>query len=129
MKKLQNFKPSLVTKEFFPGYQDVSVINEGECFIWAYLAHSLFIDVELWYNGSHAFVKYHGRFYDSEVLRGSPDWADLPATEGGGIPRRVSVKEFQVGWKGQPKWYGTSWVKLERDAQKVIRKHERLLRT
>lgn len=129
MKKLQSFKPSLVTKEFFSDYKDVSVINEGECFIWAYLAHHIFIDVELWYNSSHAFVKHRGRFYDSETLKGSPDWADLPATEGGGIPRKVSVNGFQEGWKGQPKWYGTSWAKLESQARKLIRKHGSLLRT
>ncbi len=88
VKKLTPFKPSLITKEFFPDYDDVSVINEGECFIWAYLAFLIFKDVEIWDVNCHAFVKYKGKFYDSEVLRGSPDWQDLPATEDADFPAR-----------------------------------------
>lgn len=129
MKKLQNFKPSLVTKELFPAYKDVSVINEGECFIWAYSAHIIFKDVKIWYNNHHAFVKYHGRFYDSEVLKGSPDWADLPATEGGGLPKEVSAEQFQIDWRRNPFDYGTTWREIKSKAEKVLRKHGRLLRT
>ena len=121
MKKLSQFKPSLVTKEFFPEYKDVSVINEGECFIWAYLAHLLFLDVEIWFNDCHAFVRHRGRFYDSERLKGSLDWADLPATEGGGVPKRYSIKDFRHEWTTQPKRFGTTWEEIEGRARKLLR--------
>ncbi len=122
MKKLQSFKPSLITKEFFPGYKDVSIINEGECFIWAYMAYLLFEDIEIWYNEHHAFVKYRGRFYDSEVLKGSRDWQDLPATEGGGPPIRSSVKNFKHEWRDNPRDFGTSWKALEARARRALRR-------
>src|SRR5574338_1007455 len=127
MKKLQHFKPSLITKEFFPEYKDVSVINEGECFIWAYLAHHIFRNVKLVYNDHHAFVKYGNRFYDSEVLKGSPDWQDLPATEGGGIPTIVSAAKFRWDWRSNPSDFNTSWKELESKARKAIRKYGSML--
>lgn len=123
MRKLIHFKPSLVTREFFPEYKDVSVINEGECFIWAYYAFLLFRDVELWSVNCHAFVKHHGRFYDSEVLRGSPDWQDLPATEGAyGRPCKHTVPHFKKYWGGpwNRKKIG-SWKAIEKMAGKILR--------
>jgi hypothetical protein len=123
VKKLTHFKPSLITKEFFPEYKDVSVINEGECFIWAYLAHLMFKDVEIWDVNCHAFVKYRGRFYDSEVLRGSPDWQDLPATEEADAPpRKHSVTSFKKSWHHNPKWFNTSWGEIESRARRVLRR-------
>lgn len=123
MRKLIHFRPSLVTKEFFPDYRDVSVINEGECFIWAYLAHLIFLDVEIWDVSCHAFVKYRGRFYDSEILRGSPDWQDLPATEDAEFPaRKHSVASFKKEWRANPKWFDTSWSEIEARARKVLRR-------
>jgi len=125
VKKLPNFKPSLITKEFFSSYKDVSVINEGECFIWAYLAHLIFKDVELWDVNCHAFVRYRGRFYDSETLRGSPDWQDLPATEGYDYPAvRMSATKFKKEWRGQPRDFDTSWEELEARARKVLRREQ-----
>lgn len=122
MKKLVHFKPSLITKEFFPGYRDVSVINEGECFIWAYLAHLIFLDVELWDVSCHAFVKHRGRYYDSEVLKGSPDWQDLPATEdANGPPRKHTADSFKRSWGRNPAWFNTSYTQIESRARKVLR--------
>ncbi len=125
MKKLQRFQPGIVTKSFFSTYDDVSVINEGECFIWAYLVFLLFKDVELWYMNSHAFVKYRGRFYDSERLRGVSDWQDLPATENGDdVAKRFTVAQFKHGWRGQPQRFNTTWEKLESGVRKVLRSAE-----
>lgn len=120
MKKLTPFKPALITKTFFKNY-DPSVINEGECFIWAYLAHLIFKDVEIWYLDCHAFVKYRGKFYDSERPRGVSDWQDLPATEDGSEPaRRRNVSTFKKYWASQPKRFDTSWAELESKARKVL---------
>lgn len=124
MRKLQTFKPSLVTKKFFSDYKDVAVINEGECFIWAYTAYVMFQDVELWYNNHHAFVKYRGRFYDSERLRGVSDWRDLPATEGGGLASRTSIVSFKKEWGRNPYQFATTWEKIESKARKVLRREQ-----
>lgn len=126
MKKLQNFQPSLVTETFFSGYDHPSHINDGECFIWAYLTFLIFKDVEMWYMDCHAFVKYRGRFYDSERLNGVEDWQDLPATEGGGsVAKRYTVEQFKYGWRGQPKLrLNTSWEELEGYARKVLRREQ-----
>jgi hypothetical protein len=124
VKKLPTFRPSLVTREFFPEYDDVSVINEGECFIWAYAAYLLFKDIELWYTPHHAFVKYHGRFYDSERLRGVEHWQDLPAAGRGFVPLQDrSIEAFKAGWD-HPERFNTSWRKIERHARKVLRREQ-----
>lgn len=130
MKKLPTFRPSLVTKEFFPSYKNVAEINMGECFIWAYAAYCMFDYVHLWHLNCHAFVKYRGRFYDSEVLKGSPYWQDLPATEGGDYPAAPasSVQYFKTEW-GSPKVYGITWAQIEKKAEQAIRKYGRMLRT
>jgi hypothetical protein len=124
VKKLPTFKPSLVTKEFFSGYDDVSVINEGECFIWAYTAYVIFQGVEVWYNDHHAFVKYRNRFFDSERLKGVSDWRDLPATEGGGMAAKTSIVNFKKAWAHNPRNFGTSWDQIEANARKVLRREQ-----
>jgi len=123
MKKLHTFKPSLITMKIFPEYDDVSVINKGKCFIWAYSAYIIFQDVELWYNNRHAFVKHGSRFFDSEHLKGVSDWRDLPATEGGGIASRTSIISFKKRWAYNPRQFDTTWKKIEESARKVLR-HE-----
>lgn len=60
---------------------DPSKINDGDCYIWAYVAHHL-IDNSILCSvisllGSHAFIKIDNRYYDSESLKGENDWRDL----------------------------------------------------
>jgi len=122
MKKLSYFRPSLVTKSIFPTYRDPAIVNEGECFIWAYSAFLIFDNVELYYVNCHAFVKYRKRFYDSEMLRGSTDWQDLPATSGCSCPPiKVSPQIFKVAWGDQPQRFNTSWRKIEASARRVLK--------
>lgn len=129
MKKLPTFKPTLVTKRIFPGYDDPSIINMGECFIWAYSAFLIFENVELWDVNCHAFVKYRGRFYDSVTLRGSPDWQDLPATEGATTrATKYTVDGFKFWWHNNPEKYNTTWKKIEYNARKVLRHEQAALR-
>lgn len=81
MMKLSQFQPELVTKAF-PEVDlkaDPAKINRGLCMRWAYMAFHMFEGVELWDYGSHAFIRYQGKFYDSERLQGVEDWKDLPA--------------------------------------------------
>src|SRR4051812_16795567 len=122
MRKLQTFRPTLITREFFSSYRDVSIINDGECFIWAYSAYVIFGDVEVWYNNHHAFVKHRGRFYDSERLKGVSSWQDLPATKGGGPAARTTIVSFKKAWAHNPMSFGTTWEKIESNARKVLRR-------
>jgi len=123
LRKLQSFKPSLINRKLFSEYDDVSIINRGECFIWAYSACVIFKSIELWYNNNHAFVKYRGKFYDSERLKGVSDWRELPATEGGGLAFRTSIAFFKQSWYLNTIQFDTSWKKIESTARKIIR-HE-----
>jgi hypothetical protein len=68
------------------GYADPSWINSGSCDEFAEAvcrmvpeAKAIWEDLrsgEEW--GSHCFVKYEGKFYDSECLDGVSDWMSLP---------------------------------------------------
>ena len=136
MKKLHGpLDVAFINKTFFPEYEDVSVINQAECFLWAYLAYRLYRNVELWDMGAHAFVrdKVTGKFYDSERPQGEEDWKELPATNWGkgcGCPRcqeparkfRVARK-FRYAWRGMAKRHHVKWKKLHQEIKKVIEQH------
>lgn len=122
---------AFINKTFFPDYKDVKVINQGECFLWAYIAFQLYEGVQLWTFGSHAFVKYKGKFYDSERPRGVKDWKDLPATnfgQGCGCwacskpARRQTVNAFKKpgSWGGSAKRFGVKWSDVRKQVQRVI---------
>lgn len=79
--KLDYFQPELVI-ETFPEptlRNNPPQINRGYCMRWAYCAHQMFEDVELWSMIAHAFIKYNDKFYDAERLQGEEDWRNLPA--------------------------------------------------
>lgn len=122
MKKLTPFNPRLITEKFFSHHKTPDTINEGECFIWAYLAHLVFKDVEIWYMNAHAFVRYRGRFYDSERLNGVAEWKYLPATKhGDSEARRRKPETFKRYWASQPKRFKTSWREIESKAKGLLR--------
>lgn len=119
MKKLPHFKASFVTETFF-SHIPQDRINHGHCFAWAYIAFNLFEGVELWDTDNHAFIKYHGKFYDSDRPNGEEDWKDLPACNFGntvyGRPleaRCQPIEEFKDLWQGNPERYGVTWNELE----------------
>lgn len=124
MKKLKgSLNVRFINRHFFPG-EPVEIINQGECFLWAYLAYRLYKDVELWDMGSHAFVrsKNTGRFYDSERPQGVEDWKDLPATnfgEGCGCGRcKQPARQFKTAGKFRRSWIGMM-KRFEVDYDKV----------
>lgn len=141
LRKLDKFTPSLVTKEFFPN--DVSRpkrINYGKCFLWAYAAHKIFQDAELWDMPSHAFVRYRGKFYDSETLKGVKDWRDLPACSGCSCGPCIKAREVQAlthgaknikmptylkDWRKSFQRYNISLYEIDRQIDKLLAKGNR----
>ena len=122
MRKLTPLTPSLIPKKFFKHHKSPDTINEGECFIWAYLSHLVFKDVEIWYMNTHAFIRYRGKFYDSERLKGESDWRDLPATKcGTTVAKRYSVERFKRYWHSQPRRFETTWQEIEAKARELLR--------
>lgn len=133
MKKLNGpLDVGFINRTFFSDYYDVSVINQGECFRWAYIAYRLYNDVELWDIPSHAFVrsKTTGLYYDSETPDGEVDWRDLPATNFGvgcgcgrcgEPPRHFKVLGFfRFVWRGMAKRYETDWHLLNQQITELI---------
>ena len=136
MKKLNGpLDVHFINDTFFPEYRDVSVINMGECFLWAYIAYRLYKNVELWDMGAHAFVrsKVDGKFYDSERPQGEEEWERLPATfDGTGCgcsrceqPARKfkTAGNFRRGWRGCAKRFGVKWREVHEQIKKVIREN------
>src|SRR5271157_2160841 len=74
------FRPELITQAFEEERfrNNPEEINTGYCFQWAYMCYIAFNDVELLSVPGHAFVRYKGKYYDSERLNGVSDWKDLP---------------------------------------------------
>lgn len=126
-----------INRRFFPNdLKNIAEINEGRCFLWAYIAASLYEDVELWDMGAHAFVrsKKTGKFYDSEVPKGSEDWRDLRATNFGrgcgcNICTRPArpyrkIARFKHSWKRMAKQYSIDWEKVDQQIAKVLSCHQ-----
>jgi hypothetical protein len=135
MKKLKgSLNVRLINRHFFPN-QPVEIINQGECFLWAYLAYRLYSNLELWDMGSHAFVrsKQTGKFYDSERPRGVEDWVDLPATnfgQGCGCGRcRQPARKFKTAGKFRHSWgamrdrFGVDYNQLHKRINQFIKEH------
>jgi hypothetical protein len=72
------FDADLVTENFYPDWMPYT-INCGCCFDWAYIALKLFheVDIKLWSNKDHSFIKIGRRFYDSESPNGVFKWERL----------------------------------------------------
>ncbi len=133
MKKLDRpLDVEFINKTFFPDYQDVSVINQGECFLWAYIAFKLYKNLELWDMGAHAFVrsKFDKKFYDSERPKGEKNWKDLPATNFGagcGCPicqkpakPYRTVTRFKQRWTGMTMRHGVKWPEVDAKIKQVL---------
>lgn len=131
MKKLTGFNPNFITKTYFPDFvNNPDKINYGQCFMWAYLAHETFSGVELWDTGVHAFVKYRGKFYDSETPEGVNDLEDLPAnTRRTFCPcasckapaRKYKRHSFQTEWHNQTHRFQVSWYEMDQWVDKVLK--------
>lgn len=59
-------------------------INEGNCENWALLAQSKFGGEAIWLTDDrggdpcHCVLELKGRYYDSECLKGTENWRELP---------------------------------------------------
>ena len=121
MNRSLNFNPEFVTKTIFPDV-DRSIINFGRCFIWAYSAHLIFANVKLCSIDCHAFVKYKGKFYDSDRPQGVLHWDALPASSFTMFKsyRSHRVSDFKKEWGKQPARFKTSWKEIERKALQAL---------
>jgi len=128
MNRLTNFNPEFITKKIFP-HVDRSVINLGQCFIWAYSAFLIFDKVKLCSVDCHAFVKYKGYYYDADCPRGSKDWNNLPATSFTDFNHHSydDIEGFKKAWDTQPERFQTNWKQIERRAFNVLKRfsHEK----
>jgi hypothetical protein len=119
-----------INKTFFPNDVDVKAINRGRCWLWAYISFRLYQRVELWSFGSHAFVKFNGKFYDAERPLGEEDWRDLPACNFGrgcGCPRCVTAEHVSPKLFKSPEYWGKSarsrhitWAEVREQVNRVI---------
>lgn len=103
MIRLKEFNPELVTSTLPLDLQkNPANVNYGNCMRWAYTTYHMFQGVELWDTDCHAFVKYNGKFYDSETLEGVTDWKDLKTNhdypEVATKARRRTKKVFEQWW-------------------------------
>lgn len=129
MQKLAKFQPALVTKEFFPEFiNNPRRINFGRCFIWAYVASQMFENVELWDTDMHAFVRYMGKFYDSETLNGTVEWQELPIVRDFGYtsasheasPR--SLPDYFSLWEESREQFNVNWSEIDRKIEEIVQR-------
>lgn len=118
----------LITEEFFPSYVGAeAIINEGQCMFWSYIAYKLYSGVELWSNEDHAFVKYNGKFYDSETPKGVDRWQELPCNSRGLAYGQIEKSHMQRLDRFKSYWlrhgrYGTMvWDRFDEHVQDYLK--------
>lgn len=139
MKRLDGpINVEFVNKTFFPNDHNVSEINKGRCFVWAYIAYRLYKDAQLYDYGTHAFVrsKTNRRYYDSERSNGEKSWLDLPATNFGvgcgchdcKRPARPigTATRFKEIWFVSTLKYRIDWKEVYRQIEKVLCEQQKL---
>lgn len=101
----KRLSPEFINNIFFPDYvrcNNVCDINSGRCYDWAYYVYCLYPTAQLWTTDYHAWVRYSGRFWDSESPRGVKDvdslgcnsrwgWESIP-------PKPIDVVPFKRLW-------------------------------
>jgi len=127
------FNGLFITRHFFPKYlkyNNVSAINSGRCYDWAYFAYRMFPNVQLWTTDYHAWIQVGKKFYDSETKAGVSNfmllgcnkrhaptpWEDQP-------PIRASVLWFKSFWDKHGGGYKRHWDSmLEADLKEILGK-------
>jgi hypothetical protein len=87
------FSSTFISKIFYKDRfesKNLSAINYGECFDWAYIAWCLFAETELTINYGHAWIKAKDKHYDSETIRGVQYSIDVPSN------RRCRYTDYKV---------------------------------
>jgi hypothetical protein len=123
--KLTEFRPELVIETFSIEYRkNPRKVNYGNCMRWAYTAYHMFPKVELWSNDGHAFIKYQGKFYDSEELDGVLDWRDLRTNQG-----RTNITSKRWNRPAFEKWWAANnhispaWKAYRAMAKHTVKKY------
>jgi len=79
-----SFNGRFITRHLFRHYfnnGNISEINRGRCYDWAYMAYRLFPNVSLWTTDYHAWVEAKDRHWDSETHKGVVNFMRLRCNE------------------------------------------------
>ena len=98
-----------INRHLFGNYlknNNLQLINMGRCYDFAYYAHRLFPDVQLWTTDFHAWVEAKGKHWDSETSKGVKSYMKLgcnvrnsfPCPWDEQEPVTMEVDEFKSFW-------------------------------
>lgn len=125
------FNPTFINRHFFPNYLKhgiLDTINHGRCYDWAYYAHRLF-KAQLWTTDYHAWVRWDGRYFDSETVKGVRNFLGLrcnirnafPVPWSDNPPQEIHIQEFKDFWDEHGGGKRRHWDSiLEVDLRKVL---------
>ncbi len=68
---------SWIFKQHFAFHRHPKYVNEGDCYIWAYIAFLENPGALLFSTWHHAFIKIGNLYYDSESPQGVRHWKEL----------------------------------------------------
>jgi len=132
-----NFNAEFITRHLFRNYMkagNLSLINRGRCYDWAYYAYRLFPNIQLWTTDFHAWVEAKGKHWDSEAPHGVRDYLKLrcnvlnsfPCPWDEQEPVKMEVDEFKDFWDHHGSGRRYHWDNfLEFELQKVLGKRYR----
>ncbi len=94
---------SWITDSYFSNFEDKDVINEGWCYVWAWLGRRAYPEAELYtFEGedcSHAFLKIGDLWFDSSQPRGVYHPSSLKFFEEFIFADEKTWKQFQHEFK------------------------------
>lgn len=118
---------------YFPSL-NARQINRGDCYRWAYVVKRMFSKAILCsdlYEGTHAFIRIEGLYYDSQSPLGVRHWRNLAfyrSDSAASIKRlnvtETGVTEFQRLW-GNIRSFARNKKKLGRLKRKISRDSSR----
>lgn len=106
----KQFNGAFITRHFFPSFlenDNVSAINSGYCYDWAYYGHRLF-GADLWTTDYHAWCRYGQKYHDSETGKyGVNNFMNLGCNRRNAFPlpweekapQSLSLEDFKAFWK------------------------------
>lgn len=116
------FDANFITENFYPDWEPY-LINCGSCYDWAYIAVKLFheVDIKLWTNRDHSFIRIGRRFYDSESPSGLFSWKKLHCNiaTSASSSWQVSLARHKRIW-GEDK-PSNRWTLLDRKIKSILK--------
>jgi hypothetical protein len=113
---------------FIDDLKSIHIINQGRCFVWAYIAAKLYNHIDIWDTPRHAFVrsKLDNKYYDAECTSGVVNWKDLRVCNYfsdyySESNIQIDLASYKKRWNRSAEFYDINWDKLNKSINNILK--------